>query len=583
MKTIFVLITLLFSSGVWAKTGFYSGVFDPPLPGAVQAIRECLQQEDVDELIIMVERHSECYSAGERAERLKLELQEVKDHVQIMVEPWSGKTHYLKGHEDLIILQNKDTLPLKALQVDDPMNALKYTLHKEAFQAFLREIALLYSDATLLNSLIPQFYPHMSNLGWVDQFIDTVLREKHLSPQRKDEIGNKAEKLLISTERGKPYAKLHCVQRILVEKSAKPDVTVYSLLLPSLPKGEKHTFDVDLYCSDRFPRALFTSGLFNEDSVYFHMGSTEEAIAFHQSEGFTEIYQVHSQAVRKLRNYHLLKHPQTQECRFVISNLHGEDTLHHVAYQFNEVAKFSKAHLVRHANPSPLFVADLRKTFQPQDVLMIGFKNALSRSLAKDPDWKKTVFSETGLDIDLYEHKRTHDRVLLSKCVYGDQLLELLDFFYSRGVRQFQYFGTSGSLSPQIHIGDAVIPLAFYRPQKEVISFQNQALHLLQGIQPDRIKPVTLHGWTQTPVVETVSFLRNLQQMGNQSIDVEARYYGEFFHDHPDAYASLVLFISDEPFGDITLDHFNTMDKYVDEIFNIVVDPCCGHFLRKAG
>ena len=80
-----------------------------------------------------------------------------------------------------------------------------------------------------------------------------------------------------------------------------PPVTTLSIfLLPSLPVGEQHSLDVDNYCSDRFPQALFTNGLFQEEGTYFHMGGTKEAIAYHQSEGFREVYEVNSQAVRRL-------------------------------------------------------------------------------------------------------------------------------------------------------------------------------------------------------------------------------------------------------------------------------------------
>ena len=137
-------------------------------------------------------------------------------------------------------------------------------------------------------------------------------------------------------------------------------------------------------------------------------------------------------------------------------------------------------------------------------------------------------------------------------------------------MRKFQYFGTAGSLSPDIHVGDAIIPLAF-SSQHPLLPFHNTASRL-QELNNERVKLVQLHGWTQSPVEETFVFLENLQKAGNQSIDVEARYYGEFFHGHPHATAGMVLFISDEPFGNMSLDHFNTMDHYVDEAFEIVID-----------
>ncbi len=607
MKNIFILIALLFScSSSWAKIGFYSGAFDPPTTTDIELVKDCLEQFNLDKLVVLVDRlstHSECYnaSARERVEMLYAELEDLGNRIYIVPEPWSGKELYLntlRTQDDVHIIEKQEesiqNIPSSTdkiiknnrlyTSVPEVMIPLKQALHQEAFQAFLREISILFSNENLLNTPIPQFKPLMSNLGFVDQFICTVIKENRINLDRADDFGKKAEKLLISSERDKPYAKLHCLQQSFFYPSdSQPIVALFPFPLPSLPNDQKHSFDVEIYCSDRFPKALFTSHLFQENDVYFHMGSTEESIAYHQSEGFTEIYQVNSQAVRKLRNYHLLRSPATGEIRFIISNLHGEDTLHHIAYQFNEIAKLTKVHLIRHASPSPLFEVDSRFediTFQSTDTLIIGFKNAISRLLAKNSEWNKMTFSSSGLHVDLYENIRTKNHIILSKCVYGDQLIELLNFFYTSGIRQFQYFGTSGSLSPQIHIGDAVIPLAFSTPQNPFLSFQNKAALLLQAINNERIKLVELHGWTQSPILETENFLQDLQKAGNQSIDVEARYYGEFFHARPDAFASMVLFISDEPFGGITLDHFNTMDQYVDDVFNIVIEPCCGKVLQ---
>ena len=588
MKNVFTLLVLLFStSTVWAKTGFYSDTFDHPTFAEIESIKDALRQLKLDRLIVMVDRiptNHEIYrsSAFERAKTLTAELEDVKDSIHILIEPWSGKELYLqtlRSQDEIQVIEKKNSSTSKQelyTAISEPLTIVKKLLHEEAFQTFKRAMALLFPDENLLTTSTPPFVPRMSNLGRVDQFIYSVIRENHFISDKADTFGKKAEKILISTIRNEPYAKLHCLNEVSVSCSVRPQVTLSFLTLPQLPTDQKHTFNVENYCSDRFPKALFASRLFQENGTYFHLGSTEEALAYHQSEEFTEIYELRSQAVRKLRNYHLVKNPATSEIRFVVSNLHGKDTLQHVALQFNTIAKFKKIHLVQHANPSLLFNTAARfqnMVFQPRDTLIIGFKNAISRLLLKNQEWTQATFSDSGLHIDLYENRRTQERILLSKCVYGDQLLELLDFFHKRGIRRYHYFGTSGSLSPHLHIGDAIIPLAFSNPtqQNSHLFFHNKAATLLKKINNERIKLVGLHGWVQSPVQETELFLKNLQSQGNQSIDVEARYYGEFFHNHPEASTSMVLFISDEPFGNISLEHFNTMDYYVDEAFTSVI------------
>jgi hypothetical protein len=598
MKLILSLIIHLLSfSQCWAKTGLYSGTFDPPTASDISFIRESIEQFELDKLVVMIDRlhpQAEGYntSSYERAKMLEVGLEDLGERIDIIIEPWSGKENYLSSSDsqiDLLIFEKPPEITLQIppavekiiqdqhlyAEIPESMNSLKQSLYSEAFQAFLREISIIFPNENLTQIPEAPFRPLSSHLAHVERFIFTVIREKQYQSDQAQAFGKKAEKILISSERSKPYAKIHGINQAFIDPSPKPLANRIPFRLPSISKDQKHSFDIEIYSSDRFPKALFKSCLFQEDDTYLHLGSTSEALAYHQSEGFTEVFEIYSQAVRKLRTYHLVKNPSTLKIRFIVSNLQGEDTLQHVGYQLNCVSNWTKVNLVRHAHPSPLFTInpDCENTiFQSHDTFVIGFKNAISRLLEKNSDWKKTPFSSSGLQIDLYENNKTKERAILSKCVYGDQLLDLLDFFYSKGIRKFQYFGTSGSLSPNIHVGDAIIPLAFSSPQNASLQFQNQAVKLLEQTENKRLKPVRLHGWTQSPMQETESFLKNLLNSGNESIDVESRYYGEFFKAHPEANASMVLFVSDEPFGSVKLDHFNTLDQYVDDSFNSIIE-----------
>ena len=412
MNNFLFLIVLFCSSSLGAKTGFFSGAFDPPDSSDIELIRSSLHEKQLDKIIIMVERiHSDGYLASslERMEILHWELADIKDRVHIIVEPWSGKNAYLaESKDELYILEKKQNgIPILSKTIQDKrlytnitssMEVLKKSLFQETFTAFLRQISYFHPKDTIQNTPLPYFKPLMSHLGWVDQFIYSVIRERHFNKERADAFGNKAEKLLISSVRGEPYAKLHGIREVSFDQLPKPLTQHTSFSLPVHPTDQKHTLDIETYCSDRFPNALFASFLFQEDDTYFHVGSTQEAIAFHQAEGFNEIYEVFSQAVRKLRNYHLVKNPATNKFRFIVSNLRGEDTLRHVAYQFNAIAKFQQIHLVRHLKPSSLIEISPSHSFQSNDTLIIGFKNATSRLLRQNSVWQETPLTSSGVE-----------------------------------------------------------------------------------------------------------------------------------------------------------------------------------------
>ena len=587
-----IRVVLFFAvSNVWAKTGFYCGSFDPPTSKDVAHIRDAVDRADLD-IILMVDRldNPHTLSALERVEMLKIELQDLKDQVQIIAEPWSGKELFLQHFQDEICFidlqedhSSQELCPLVSQWIkeralysspSDPLEPLQLALHQEAFTSFVREASLHFPDENLLDLLPPLLDRCMSNLGRVDQFIGWVIQRKALKGQQAELFGEKSQKLLISSTRNQPYAKLHSLYPVSMGRLPKPEVELSSFQLPKPTAPENHTLDIETYCSDRFAKAL-SDHLISEKSVYFHIGTGEEAIAYHQLEGFTESYAIAAQAVKKLRNNYLLRNPTSGEVRFIVSDLHGQDTLRHVALQFNQIARFQTVHLVRHAKELALFQIpqEFRGiAFHPTDTFVIGFKNAIDRRLHQNPQWSKKAFSRSGLEIDIYENSKTKERLFASKCVYGDQLLEVLDFFYSRGMRQFQYFGTAGSLSTDIHTGDVVLPRGFVTHLGVFVAFNNCAIDILQGKSNSKIKLVELHGWIQSPAEETIDRLKEMQQAGVQSLDVESTYYAQFFKQHPDAVASLVLFVSDEPFGAITLDHFNTMDRFVDDGFNSVAD-----------
>ena len=77
---------------------------------------------------------------------------------------------------------------------------------------------------------------------------------------------------------------------------------------------------------------------------------------------------------------------------------------------------------VTHASPYCLFNVDPHfegVEFQPGDIFIVGFKNAISRILEKNPDWQKETFSVSGIAIDLYENKQTKNRIICQSASMG--------------------------------------------------------------------------------------------------------------------------------------------------------------------
>ena len=592
MDSIFIrIIILLFSVSIdlVAVTNVFVGSFDPPKESELAPIWTSLHSKVDDQVIVIVDRHPISrvgyrFSAQERIERLKLFFQPTQRcRILFLQEPWGGQSAFLSALQPLLC----DTLVVYDLRERGVATArlpaqkkidIIQALHQEAFASYVREAAAHFPEMRLLELPPPPFDSKMSNFARVEQFIATALKLKSLSAKEAATFGEKSEKLLLSTERERLYPKMHCLQPIRREKRLfKPvdaSISASTFTLPTPQSQEGHTLNVESYCAVRFPHALFTDGIIGEENTYFHMGSAEEAIDFHAEDGYTEQYEIFAKAVKKLRVNLLVRNPATGKVRLVICNMYGEDTLQHVALQFSQISRFHHVTLIRHANPNPFFEVDplfQPHEFAPSDFLVLGFKNAISRFLLRKPEWKKQLYSVRGLSIDCYEHVDTKKRIILSKCVYGDQLTELLHHFYSKGVRRFQYFGTAGSLSSNLHVGDVIVPSHVYADGKE-IRFNNRAAQLLGEVQNKRITFEARHGWVQSPMLETIPFLKRLQEVGVESLDVEARYYAHFFQTHTDAAAGLTLFISDEPFGNITLDQFNTMDHYIDEAFNSVYE-----------
>lgn len=548
-KTIFILL-LPFTILLGTECVIYAP-FDPPTEEMVAFIDA--KTKEYDSCTVVVERFAKHFLRASGHERLKW-AEELFPHLEVLLEPWSSE---LKWGDNPVFRYPQKGVPKRTLsqssvlysEVLNEFTDLKNDIWHEAFSRFVKA-AKHYCPQPIESMPTPSYVPFSSKLGHVDQFLSQVIQNTSLTKEEKEAFGRRGEKVLTSTLRGEKYAILHQLTPYAFVPTPVTPFKRSTLKVPH-PIQEPHTLDLMTYCGDRFCPALFQEGVLEDDGVYFHLGSTQEALSYHFSKGYRDIYEVTNQAVKKLREYYLVKNPHTQKVRFLVTHLNGEDELCHIALQLGQVAKLNTIQVLDHNHP--LFEAPF-ESFTSDDLLVIGFKNGIGRKLL---GWENRTFTHYGLHIDCFQHPETKKRIYLSKCVYGDQLLALLDYFYSRGMRQFTYFGTCGSLSTKYPVGTAVAPT----------HFQDNSLLKLNNLAKETIHNQPIHGWIQSPVLETVQQLKQMQSHRIETLDVEAKYLASFFEHRPDAKVQLVLFVSDEPFGSYTLDHFNSLDHLVDAAF----------------
>jgi hypothetical protein len=131
----------------------------------------------------------------------------------------------------------------------------------------------------------------------------------------------------------------------------------------------------------------------------------------------------------------------------------------------------------------------------------------------------------------------------------------VLEFLYAKGARRFAYFGTAGGLDPSLSVGDVVIPTRFrFRPtggaSPQTVSFDNSAMHLnLTPVSGSQIKLGAQQDWVPTLIEESIANVQSMRDAGSQAMDVESRYIGEFFSNHPASEKTVVITVSDLPLG----------------------------------
>ena len=158
----------------------------------------------------------------------------------------------------------------------------------------------------------------------------------------------------------------------------------------------------------------------------------------------------------------------------------------------------------------------------------------------------------------LFHNAKTGSRIVSVENVYGDEMVETLEVLYAKGCRRFVYMGTSGALDPKLNIGDVLIPNRFLMPDGSWFRFENGARAFPLAINaPATIVRDTAQGWVGTLIEETRDHIGALGSSGAQAIDVESRYFAEFFSRHPATETAVIVTVSDTPLGTATYNQEN--------------------------
>jgi len=183
-----------------------------------------------------------------------------------------------------------------------------------------------------------------------------------------------------------------------------------------------------------------------------------------------------------------------------------------------------------------------------------------------------------GPEISLYENTKTGQRIVNPTLVYGDEMLQTLHTLYDKGARDFVHLGTAGGLKEGLNMGDILLPNRFIKKDGTVELFANDALKLDLGSRlKDRVLSHSTQAWIPTIIEETKSRLKALQAQGADAVDVESLYISEFFQKHPDCRKSVIIMISDNPFGTHSYSDENVTRgipiKGVHQILPILLNP----------
>jgi hypothetical protein len=398
----------------------------------------------------------------------------------------------------------------------------------------------------------PEFQLAASRNEWIYIFENQV---KLYFSQAEDQVSDsqtQLRKIFFSHYQGETFARVPYQTYEHIEHSKNPlqfdGWTEHSLIVPTIYPQEKHTLDIEEYVNERFPSSLRAFLLRKNVPLYIHNGSCEEATQYHSIKGFSEAYRFLQSREASVSPHLFLRNRTDNSYRFIICPNLGNDRAVRVLQILGPYLN-AGAFMVSHVDPAKIFewsenAAQIMQMDPKKDLVIIGFKNTVWNYLNEiEPDqWEQVQLTNHGTDVALYINQVTKKRIISMWNPYGDETSHALDAFYARGARRFVFLGSTGALGDSFNVGDVVTPTRFYNENQNTwFDFKNQ---LADGAEFKKVG----QGWIQTLIEETLARIIHLKEMGVESLDIESKYFAEFFQDHP-AEAGVILLVSDTPLG----------------------------------
>jgi uridine phosphorylase len=411
---------------------------------------------------------------------------------------------------------------------------------------------------------------------WAEKFVKTALQFVD-EPEAYNKFKPVADDIAARVYQGYPYGKLPHLRRFSIKKDASPREPFRVTQKPvacSTPQGS-YSADMDQYLADRFPRAFavfLKEGARRRSSLpidlYVHNHPVAEAQEFHRRDGYTTFYFLQTRRGQLHRDIYLAVKSHPLAYRVVLTSVRGNDRQANVLCQIQRTRVFSNYRLVESRQAQRLFVfnalgASLR--LNREDWLFVGFKGNWSRFLVAQ-NWRQYPLVKEGVDIDLFTHPMSKQKIVVARNVYGDDTDIVLKAFYKRGLRQLLYLGAAGAVA-DYRVGDVVIPSEFTdRRYNSVRLKENFAAAYQAALAPF----VTVYsgkrqGWVQSLFDETTDLLLDWRKNAVVSVDVEGLYLARFARAHSDLRIAALFVISDETLGDITIEETNAVRKRIDQ------------------
>jgi uridine phosphorylase len=411
---------------------------------------------------------------------------------------------------------------------------------------------------------------------WAEKFVKTAL-EFVRGSETYDKLKPIADDIAARVIQGYPYGKLPHLRRVSIKKnsgSIGPFKVSQKPVACSTPQGS-YGADMDQYLADRFPRA-FTAFLKEKArqrstlpiELYVHNHPFAEAYQSHQRDGYDTFYFLQTRRGQFHRDIYLAVKSYPETYRVVVTSVRGNDRQANVLCQIQRTRVFSNYHSVESRQPHPLFVFNSQGhalRLDPNDVLLFGFKGNWARMLTAK-NWHQRPLVKEGLDIDLFTHPTTNQKIVVARNVYGDDTDIILDVFYKKGIRQIVYLGLAGAVA-DYRIGDVVIPKRFTDRHYNTVLFDQNFAGAYQSelAQLVNVRSGKTQGWVQSLFDETKELLLDWRENSVVSVDVEGLYLAKFARAHSDLRIAALFVMSDETLGDITIEETNAFRGVIDE------------------